>query len=121
VIGTVITFIAFWTKLSDRITIADQKAEGAQQEAAEAKNDLANFRDALDHMTRDFHEQMNRMQRDDGEGLAAIRQKITEVELFMRDNFVRNVEFTSAMTEIKAGQLRTESKLDRLFGQMRGG
>jgi hypothetical protein len=120
-IGSIITFITFWTRFSDRITIADQKAGIAQQEAAEAKNDLANFREALDEMTRDLNDRMEQMRREDGDSLNAIRQHVTEVGFYMRDNFVRNDVFAAAMIKIEAGQLRAETKLDRLSEQMRGG
>jgi len=120
-IGGVITFIKFWTGLTEKITDAKNRAETAQQEAAEAKNDLANFREALDDMTRDLHAQINQLRREDGDSLAAIRQHVTEVAFFMRDNFVRNDVFAAAMTKIEAGQLRSETKLDRLSEQIRGG
>jgi len=118
IIGTILTFLAFWTRFTDKIAIADKKSDDALQEAAEAKNDFRDFRESLDEMNRDIDERIERMHRDDGESLSAIRRKVTEVELFMRDNFVRNVEFSAAMNKIEAGQIRTETKLDRLGEQM---
>jgi len=120
-IGSILAFITFWMRLTDRITIADQKAESAQQEAAEAKNDMENIRELLDEMRRDHHEQIEKLRREDGDSLNAIRQHVTEMGFFMRDNFVRNDVFVAAMIKIEAGQLRTESKLDRLSEQIREG
>ena len=119
-IGSVITFIKFWTGLTEKITEARNRAEIAQQEAAEAKNDLTNFREAFEEMTRDLHDRIEQMRREDGDSLNAIRQHVTEVAFFMRDNFVRNDVFAAAMTKIEAGQLRSETKLDRLSEQIRG-
>ena len=126
VIGTILAIIGVWDRLTGRIARAHARAdhaattaENAMQEAAEARNDLQNFREAIDEMTRDLHERHDRLRREDGDGLAAIRQKVTEVELFMRDNFVRNTDFTAAMTKLDAGQQRTDMKLDRLSEQIR--
>ncbi len=119
VIGTVIALLAFWSKFSDRITVAGNKADNALQEAAEARNDFQNLREAFDEMSRSTHEQIERMGRQDGDSLNAIRQKVTEVELFMRDNFVRNADFAAAMTKIEASQLRMDTKLDRISEQTR--
>jgi hypothetical protein len=113
------TVVGFWMNLSDRITKADGKAESALQEAAEAKNEYGDLSEKIDEMNRDIDERIERARRDDGEGLAAIRQHVTELAMFMRDNFVRNAEFTAAMTKIEAGQLRLETKLDRVSEQMR--
>jgi predicted KAP-like P-loop ATPase len=126
-IGSVVMFLKFWTWLTDRIAAAKDtadraalKAESAQQEAAEAKNDLSNFREALDEMTRNLQDRMERVRREDGDALGAIRQHVTDLAMFMRDNFVRNSEFAAAMTKIEAGQLRTETKIDQISERIRG-
>jgi soluble cytochrome b562 len=127
-IAAFLSVLTFWMKLSDRITKADAKADDAQQDAAEAKNDCANvrndcanMREELLEMIRAMDDRLDRAARSNGENTAAIRQHVTDLAMFMRDNFVRTAEFTVAMGEIKAGQLRLETKFDRLSEQMRGG
>lgn len=125
-LGALFAVLAFWTKfVTDRIGDARGIAEKAQvvadqalQEAAEAKNESRDMRESVDNMMREIHDRIERSGREVGESNAAIREKITQVELFMRDNFVRHPEFMAAMAEIKAGQLRTETKLDSLACKM---
>ncbi len=118
-IGTVITMLTFWTRLTDRIAKAKEvaeraeaKADVAQQEAAEAKNDSDNVRELLDQMIRDLHDRIERIAHDTGETVAALRQHSTQIELYMRDNFVREPAFASARKEIKDSQASMEKKLD---------
>jgi hypothetical protein len=118
-IGTVITLLKFWTWFSDRITDADKKADSALQEAAEAKNDVSNLREASDQMVRDMHDEIERMRRERADGLLALQQHVTDLAMFMRDHFVRNDVFAAAMTKLEASQLRMDTKLDRIAEQTR--
>lgn len=126
VVSTALAFLAFWMKLSNRITVADRKARNANdkaddalQEAAEAKNDTRDLRDAFDDMSRRTHDQIERLSKEDGDSLNALRQHVTDLAMYMRDNFVRNTDFTAAMTKIEASQLRMDTKLDRIAEQTR--
>lgn len=113
------TVLAFWMRFSDRITKAEARADSALQEAAEAKNENENLREAMAALSRDHGDIIENARREQGESLSAIRQHVTELAMFVRDNFVRTAEFSGAMTEIKAGQLRLETKLDRMSEHMR--
>lgn len=118
VAGSVIALLTFWTRFSDRITRAQDTADDAIQDAAEAKNENENLRQTITQMIRNLEEHIDRSRRDEGESMLALRQHVTDLAMFVRDNFVRNIEFSSAMGEIKAGQLRLETKLDRVGEQM---
>lgn len=50
-----------------------------------------------------------------GETVSAIRQKITEVELWNRDNFVNSKTFDSIVTDMRDAWRRLEDKIDRRF------
>lgn len=76
------------------------------------------YRDVLDG-------DIQALRREIGETVAAIRQKITDVELFVRDTFVRRESFfqvikgveaqvASMVTELKVQLQRLEDKLDRV-------
>lgn len=65
------------------------------------------LRQAINEASRDTDEQIERHVRYFGEGIAAVRHKITEVELFCRDTFIRKDELQS---QIKA----LSDKLDRI-------
>ncbi len=128
VIGTVIAMLTFWTRLTDRIATAKEIAEEAKgaagaalQEAAEAKNETRETREMIEGIMRDMHDRMERMGRETGESSAAIRQHITDLAFFVRDNFIHKDVFIAAMAKLDAGQLRTESKLDSLREQIRNG
>lgn len=112
--------LTFWINLSTRITNAEGEAANALQEAAEAKNDNKSLRDVVTDLTRDHGDTIERARREQGESLTAIRQHVTELAMFVRDNFVRTAEFTSAMKDIRDGQRRLEEKLDRAIEHPRG-
>lgn len=117
-IGTIIAFLTFWTKFTDRITKVESKADTALQEAAEAKNENRNLREAFDEMTRDLHDQLERMRREAGESGAAIRQHVTEVAFFGRDNYALKDDIAAATIKSDAWQLRMDTKLDGLTKDM---
>lgn len=112
-IGTMVAVIRFWMGLDNRITKATDTADDALQEAAEAKNDIRQVDEKIDEMFAKLSDRIDLRSREYGDGLSAIRQKITEVELFMRDHFVRAPEFTSTMSEIKSELIRIREKLER--------
>lgn len=73
---------------------------------------------------KDFSDDLTVMRREFGETGAAIRAKINEVELFMRDEFVRKRSFEAVLNEVRgdikgmgdkleARLLRMEGKIDR--------
>lgn len=92
-------------RTAERITKAQTTADSAMQEAAEAQNDVAKLREAYDEMTRDLHDELVRMSRENGETGAAIRQHVTDVAIWGRDNFARKDDIAAAMTEMKSVQL----------------
>lgn len=119
VIGTVIAMLTFWTRLTDRIAKAKEiaeraeaRADTAQQEAAEAKNETRSMRELIEGLTRDLHDGMVRIGRETGESNAALRQHITESLFFVRDNFARRDEVAADIAEIKESQKNMEEKLD---------
>ncbi len=115
-----LALLGFWTKyIVDRIAgakeiavRAEAKADVAQQEAAEAKNETRDMRELIENLTRDMHDGMVRIGRETGESNAAIRQHITESLFFVRDNFARRDEVAADITEIKESQKSMEEKLD---------
>ena len=124
-VGGVLTLLGFWTKfVTDRISgakgaadKADTKADAASQEAAEAKNEIRDVRELLEEIIRDIHDKTTRASREMGESHVALRQKLTDVELFIRDNFARKDELVAAVMRIEAGQIRTDTKIEA--GQVR--
>jgi hypothetical protein len=123
-IGTLIAVLTFWTKLTDRIAKAKDVAEKAQgiaenalQEAVEANQEFRNMRGSFEEMARDLRDEIELSRRETGESNAAIRQHVTEIAFFMRDNFVPYREFSSDMTEVKGALVELNKKLDRLTEQ----
>lgn len=113
-VSSLVGLIKFWTGYSDRLTRAEGVALNALQEAAEAKNDHGTLREKVDELSRDHSDLIDRRSREIGDGLSAIRQKITDVELWNRDHFVKQTDFTAAMNELKAGQARVEKTLQEV-------
>ncbi len=69
------------------------------------------LRGAIDESTKEVDERIDRHVRYFGEAVAAVRQKVVEVEIFARDTFVRKDEFGSQIKDLGD---RLEARLDRL-------
>lgn len=129
VVTVVIAVLGFWTKyVIDRIAgakeiavKADAKADAALQEAAEAKQETRDAREANEEMYRTLHDEIVRSNRETGESNSAMRAKINDVELFMRDNFARKDDLSAAVMKIEAGQIRTDTKIDQLRDLIKNG
>lgn len=117
-IASFCAILAFWTRFSDRITRAETRAENALQEAAEAKNENDNLRETITAMNREIDDVLERRGREHGDGLNAIRQHVTELAFFVRDNFVKQSDFASAVKDIKDSQSRMETKLDEVRSRL---
>jgi hypothetical protein len=85
----------------------------------------ATFSAALKEHREKVDEEIDRARREFGETVTALRAKITEVELWARDNFVRRDSFQEVTRglantlkdfkdELKAQMDRLDGKLDRL-------
>lgn len=99
------------------------------------KHDLKNISqkqvaldESLAELNRKMDDQIERIERDLGETVGAMREKVVQVELFMRDNFVRKDTFGPVLSELKMSLqsvgasienriLRLEGRLDT---QMKG-
>jgi hypothetical protein len=103
-------------------------ASGAKAAIAQLTLDVKAIARDTEIMIDENHQSMDGMRREFGETAYALRTKITEVELFMRDNFVKNdalrdmnVAIQAQMGEIKGGVIRIEGRLDareRLFSRL---
>ena len=61
---------------------------------------------------KELDEEMARTRRETGEGLAAMRQKVVEVELWGRDNFVRKESFNMVVAQLQTGLRDLGNKFD---------
>ncbi len=66
---------------------------------------------AIDASGREIDERIDAQARQFGETALALRQKITDVELYVRDNYVRRESFYSNIQELAK---RIETRIDRL-------
>ncbi len=69
------------------------------------------LREAIDASGREIDERIDAQARQFGETALALRQKITDVELYVRDNYVRRESFYSNIQELAK---RIETRIDRL-------
>src|SRR6476646_10436541 len=132
------TFDSFWVALATYFTtviagvwtfawrLSGIKASMDQQIAVLERASIE--RDSA--LRREMVEAIDEATRSMGEGMAAIRQKTTDGELWSRDNFVRRTDFQNAFnsfersiealrTEMNAGYLRLDGKLDRLLKEQK--
>ena len=83
---------------------------------------IAKIRDAVKRDVEEHREkidgELDKLSRNTGEIAIAIRQKITEIELYMRDTFVRRDSFYDAMKQYSSdmrGQFTNlEKRLERM-------
>src|SRR5260221_147361 len=73
---------------------------------------------AISKARDEIEERQDRLSRECGETVAAVREKIVQVELYCRDNFIRRDGFYKVRDEIATNvkELRTEivDRLDRM-------
>lgn len=76
------------------------------------------LREAISTSQKDVEDRQDRMAREFGETVTAIRQKVHEVETWARDEFVRKSSFDSAMARVEkmlSDQFdRIEARIDRM-------
>ena len=58
------------------------------------------IRSAITSQRENIDDEFLQVRREWGETVSAIRQKVTDVELYVRDNYVRKDVFDSAMTNL---------------------
>lgn len=79
-------------------------------------------RDAIEKHREKYDADLDAMGRSVGEGIAAIRQKVHEVETWARDAFVRKDSFESAMGRLEdtvTNQFdKIEARLERMEGKI---
>jgi predicted nucleotidyltransferase len=64
-------------------------------------------------MERQLKAENDRTKREAGETASALRQKLTEVEFFVRDKFVSKETFTDFMQQMRLAWERLENKIDK--------
>lgn len=79
---------------------------------------LEGIAEQLGTYKRAIDDNLERTRRETGEGLIALRQKINEVELFNRDNFVRKETFNELLralsSDVRGVRDTVESRLMRM-------
>lgn len=80
------------------------------------------FTAALTAHRREIDEESDRIRRDFGETVLALRQKLTDVEIFCRDTFVRRESFyevTKGLADsVKAIGDKLEMRIEKLDGKL---
>lgn len=72
----------------------------------------------LNEIDAKFSVDIKSAERNFGETVSAIRQKVSDVELWGRDNYVTKNTFNMVISEIKDSWLRLEEKIDRRFDKL---
>lgn len=113
-----ITVTTQWVRYEKKLGKCELEGINALQEAAEVK-------ELLKELTHDFVEHkleaadaIDRAGRDNGDGLAAMRTKVHELETWSRDQFVRIKDFddmTHRMEKLQEQMIeRVERRLERI-------
>jgi hypothetical protein len=80
--------------------------------------------EAIEQHRQDFDARLVTAERATGEGMAALRTKLHEIELWARDTFVRRDSFLAVTNEIKGGLADLGNaigrRLDRIENRMMG-
>lgn len=98
-----------------------------EKQIADTANQLREERiEQVEATRKDRTREIEASAREVGEGMAALRQKVVDMELWNRDNFVRRPDFQNVVdsftraiegmrADMNAGYLRLDSKLDRVI------
>lgn len=78
------------------------------------------FINELSNMRKDQIERENSLQRNVGESLFAVRQKITDVEIWSRDTFVRQQDFSTIIASINVSLNNLGEKVDERIDKLEG-
>lgn len=76
------------------------------------------LRDEISKSRAEIEERQDRLSRECGESVAAVREKIREVELFCRDTYVRRDSFYKVADEFSAGMKALGDKIDARLERM---
>lgn len=79
---------------------------------AKVDTDIKKIREELTSLEVRFDSRVGESLHDFGEAMAAIRQKVTDVELWSRDHLVSKHTFTSVIADLKSSWERFQDKLD---------
>lgn len=78
----------------------------------------AELKDAITHARDEIEERQDRLMRDTGESIAAIRQKVHEVETWARDEFVRKGSFEHVLSRSERNLNDQFAKIDARLERM---
>jgi hypothetical protein len=76
------------------------------------------FHEQMDLERREIDIKIDSLAHNFGESVAAIRQKVTEVELWNRDNLVSKSTFQQVISDFRIALQRFEDKLDTRLGRI---
>lgn len=111
-----------WTVLASIVALTWGVSQVAGRVERLMRADFEKFRKAIyekvDAIEASIGDNELAMERRMGEVAGALRTKITEVELYMRDNFVRNKEMDALLKLINDRLDRIQSGLDRVVDKM---
>lgn len=121
-------------ELNNKVATAETSAENKVTAAAadlhkklarertELEGRIARERAELDEEMADLRKDLSEKIRAEGaavgEGLAAIREHSRQIELWVRDNLTRDVDFKLAMAEQKTSMSDVNTKLERLIDRL---
>jgi len=105
VLAAVTVIVSLWGSSIRGTRALDRDREKLNEKIDQAKLELERkIHDEADTATHDF-----------GETVTAIRAKMTEMEIWNRDNFVSKTTFNAIMERWQAWFTRFEDKVDRRF------
>lgn len=111
-----------WTILASIIALTWGVSQIASRVEQSMRADFDKFKrviyDKVDQLENSIGEKELSMERRLGEVGNAFRTKITEVELYMRDNFVRNKDMDALLKLFNERLDRLQSGLDRVVEKM---
>lgn len=111
-LGYVSTFII--TILGAAVTVTWKLAN--ERRAVEERMDVK-----LEALRKERREDIEASERNSGEGVKAVREKINEIELWTRDNLVRREDFKTAVEGLTRNFDKMDTKLDWIIQNNREG
>ena len=107
-----------WAFRNNNDYVRKELREEATEAHAELSNELYDLRQEIDKIKEGTVVSIDRWTQRYGDSLMAIRQKITDMELWNRDNFATKAEVRTFSEDIKMLWREMDKKMDERFNRL---
>lgn len=114
----ILGWLTFFLRFGERVTKTEEASKAAVQVGAENEESIKLIHNAIERGQHDAMEDRETIRREFGETGLSLRQKIHEMEKWMRDEFVREKTFDAVLLRMEKAQEQRDERLDQRLGRI---